>query len=315
MAHLTAGDITPIGHIRETTYGTTPEGSYTYYGAIREGGNITPTDNPNPYVNWRYGSRLYDSYDYVNQQHEAGFTDAIEVYDTADWSDILVYAGLGVTGSLRSRSVIWGYLQNISAADRQYAMKYIGCKTDQLRISADVPGGVVGFDETVLASYRQPEDEATGTVMFPSEPPASTAPAVQWLGGLRMNNTYTYYPQSFSLTIRNNLGRADIYDTDLGKTKAVVLAEGRQEIELEATLWMEDFSHLVRNMDNRDTLRRINLDLTLGLDNPDQLHLVGAFMADGNNQALVQDKQLQTVRYRISSASMTLPTATAQTQS
>lgn len=296
MTHLTAGDITPIGHIAENTYGTTPGGTYTYYGDVREGGNVTPTDNPNPNLSWRYtadGKKTYDAGDYVTQQQDAGFTDAIEVRDQAAWYQVLAYGGISSSStplaSLGSRTVQVGYQK---PGGEEYALTYVGCKTDQLKVSADVPGGIVAVDETVLASYRDP-----GTTTFTTEPVEASAPAVQWVGGVTLAGV-TVYPQSFALSIRNNLGRVQAYDTDLAKSVSIALTEGRQEMELEMTLWMEDFSLMLANMDNASA---VAVTLTLGLYNPVTLTGTARYMADGTNTGLIQDKQTQTVRLRLTS--------------
>lgn len=293
MAHLTAGDITPIGYIQEETYGTTPTGAYTYYGDICEGGNITPTDNPNAYVNWRYGSRRYDPKDHIAQNTEAGFKDAIEARDVQGWQTIITNA-LGTATGLPSRTSIFGFYRG---AEDQYALKYNGCKTNELKISADVPGGIIKFEEDVMASYR---DEAV--ITFPSEPSASTVPAVQWMSGMIMDYSTPIYPQSFSITIKNNLGRADRYNVSLWKNQSRALVEGRQEIELEMTLWMEDFTALVAGMEAHYASSHI-FSLTLGGGHEvssiqHSLYLNCQYMADGNNTPLVQDKQLQTLRFR-----------------
>ncbi len=294
MAHLTAGDITPIGHILETTYGTTPVGTLTYYGDIREGGNITPTDNPNPYLNWRYaanGKRTYDANDYVNQQKDAGFNTAIECRDQAGWSDILKYAGISASStplaSIPSRSVQFGFKQDDGST--QYALTYRGCVTDQLRISADVPGGIVAFDETVLAALRDTSENTFITSIAQTD-----KRAVQWYGGVTLGGN-TIYPQSFSITIKNNLARARAYISGLG-SKTVAMVAGRQEIEVELTLWMEDFTELLYSMENISGYRIMNM--TLGKSEEITLSAYCNPMADGTNQALVQDKQTQTVRLR-----------------
>ncbi len=298
MAHLTAGDITPLAHILEGTYGTTPIGSLTYYGDIREGGNITPTDNPNPYINWRWSGsnkKTYDPEDYVTQQKDAGFTDAIEVRDQAGWSDILKCGGLSNTAapleSIPSRTVQFGFIRDVS--NDRYALTYRGCKTDQLRISADVPGGVVSFDETVLAGMRDLSERT-----FITQPSQIITPAVQWLGGVTLAGA-TVYPQSFSITIKNNIERARAYISGLG-SKSVALLEGRQEIEAELTLWMEDFTELVYNLDNTTISKNRNMTLTLGATEEVTLRGITNVIGDGTNQALVQDKQMQTLRLRLS---------------
>lgn len=300
MAHLTAGDITPIGQITEGTYGTTPIGVFSYYEDVREGGNITPTDNPNPYINYRYaadGKRTFDQNDYVSQQRDAGYNTAIECRDQAGWSTILNYGGLAPNSTplaaIPSRTAQFGYKQDFNSTS--YALTYRGCKTDQLRISADVPAGIVHFDETVLAALRD-----TSETSFITAPTAASVPAVQWVGAVNMyagGVTTTIYPQSFAITIRNNLGRARAYVTGLG-SKTVGLLEGRQEIEMELTLWLEDLTEMLNNMNN--TGERV-LSLSMGTTEAVTLTGTAYMMADGTNHGLVQDKQLQTVRFRMSS--------------
>lgn len=297
MAHLTAGDITPLGFKTESTYGETPSaGNYTYYGDIREGGSITPTDNPNPYVNFRYGRREYDNNDYVVQQQDAGFKTNIEVRDIDGWATILRMGGIRNASTpdrsdLGSRTIFFGY--NKGTLD-QYILKYNGCKTDELRISADVPGGVVTFEETILASYRD-----TQVTTLPSNIATTTGPAIQWVGGVTTTGAdpITLYPQSFSMTIRNNLGRKEAYDTTLGKSKTAALYEGRQEIEFEMVLWMEDFNYMLANMSSPQGYLQFNM--ILGVHNPVRLTINAQYMGDGQNTALAQDKQTQTVRLRV----------------
>ena len=301
MSHITAGDITPIGQIAESTYGTTPAGAFTYLEDVREGGNITPTDNPNPYINYRYtanGKRTFDAADYVSQQKDAGYNAAVEVRDTAGWSAILQYGGLASSdsylASLPSRSVQFGYKQDSN--NTAYALTYRGCKTDQLKIAADAPGGIVKFDEVVMAAIRDP-----GATAFVTAPAASSVPAVQWIGAVNMyanGVTTTIYPQSFTITIKNNLARSRAWDTGASTSKTVALLEGRQEIEMELTLWMEDFAEMLNNMDN--TGGRI-IALSMGTTETVTLTGTAYMMADGTNHALVQDQQVQTVRLRLSS--------------
>lgn len=286
-SHLTAGDLTPIYSANESTYGTEVTPS-AVWGSIGEGMSFQPTDNPNPFMTWRYGSRAFSGTDYVTQQNEAGFKASFEVTDSADAVKRVVDAALASTGtSLPSRTVL--------VCDRADGIRYAGVKTNELKISADVPGGVVKFEETALASYARPDS-------LPLHPPAiPDIPAVQWLGATSLGSA-TIYPQSFSITIRNNLGRAlgNKEIEDEMRSVSIALPEGRQEIEVEMTMWMSNLGLEWGNMFN--SLAWDHLDIHLGRINPILLRLGGLkAVGGGNNTPLVQDKQTETVRLRATS--------------
>ena len=282
--HFTAGDLTPMYIGSETTYGQAPIVVADEYGSIAEGGGFQPTDNPNPHMTWRYGSRAYNRAAYVTQQNDAGFRATFEALDAPGVLHAII--GYAVPAS-HITSLPSKTLHIREGPVTNSALQYVGCKTEELTISADVPGGIVTFEETVFASYSD-------TVTMSSHGMAD-APAIQWTGGIILGNS-TYYPQSFKLTIRNNLSRVYGYDPDQGSiTKA--LLEGKEEIEFEMTLWMEDLTWLLGAMKNETVIG--NIVITMGTITPRKITLTGLnYVADGSNTSLIQDKQLQTVRFR-----------------
>ena len=289
--HMTAGDLSPMMYGNETTYGTEAATSACYGAIAAEGGQFKPTDNPHPHMTWRAGSRTFSRSNYVTQQNEAGFQATFEVPDDNGLlATIIGYAHASdYTNSLPSRTVA------IRDKAQANTLKYIGCKTEELTISADTPGGVVRFDETVFASYS-----SSGSLNSISN---GTNPAIQWTGGLILGDS-NYYPQSFKLRIRNNLGRVYGYSSGQSITKA--LLEGREEIDFEMTLWMEDLGWLADNM--WGALAANNIQITLGIKYPKVITLTGLdYACDGDNTGLVQDKQLETVRMRATGLSIASP--------
>lgn len=300
MAHITAGDLLPIIQWIENTYNT-PTGNPKYYGDIAEGGGFTPTDTLNPYISWRYGSRSYIPINYVNQQLDAGFTASLEVRDVAGWTDIVKYAwgvsGTSVAtaayGALPSRSE--AFLVRTGASTYE-GRRYTGCKTDSLTISCDEPGGIVKFEETVLAG------SATAYNTLPSgtdwDP---TIPAVQWTGPVTIAGIGEIYPQSFKLSINNNLERVRIPGTP-ATTGALI--EGRREMILELEVWMEDLAYFRASVDTAAEASRI-VTFTLGSQYPFEITAAGIIMREGQHSSLVQDKQKETIRLRCDGAYMT----------
>ena len=301
--HLTAGDLAPITMQVENTYNV-PSGAEILCGDVRDGGKFAFTDTPNPYLNWRYGSRSFDPDDYVTQQEDAGFQDSIEVRDISGWHKILEFAlgenGTADYGALPSRTVAEAVRTGASVWQGR---TYHGCKTDSLTVRADAPGAVVQFDESVLASYGEDDNFATPKAVWSS----STAPAVQWLGGITLNGT-ALYPQSFTLTVSNNLDRKRAPNNpNGGGTYTYALLEGRREIEAEFDLWMEDLAFVRSAIGNGEPG---DIVLTLGLTNPKTVTLSGVrWMADGTHPDLIQDKQRQTLRFRVSAVSIEDPEA------
>lgn len=305
MAHITAGDLLPIIQWNENTYGTAT-GDPKYYGDVAEGGGFTPTDTLNPYISWRYGGRSYDPANYVNRQLDAGFQASLEVRDVAGWTDILKYALGGTTsapatspyGALPSRTAAF-FIRKASGSHE--GRRYTGCKTDSLTVKCDQPGGIVRFEETVLAS------SAVGFSTVPSGTAWDPAgAAVQWTGGTKIGST-TIYPQSFSLTISNGLERVHYPGSVTGVlgspayTGAII--EGRREITLEMELWLEDLTYFDQSVSATATAAT-TVQLTLGAAVPYKLTVTGIVMREGQHDALIQDKQRQTVRLRCTEATM-----------
>lgn len=303
MTHLTAGDILPLAYKNESTYGT-PSGDYAYYADLKgDSGNFTPTDAPNPYVAWRSGSRTYNNQDYVRTDLEAGYTDVLEASDKTGWDNIIKNAiGGATTGAiittLPSRTMTLGVRKGTSNA--WDTLTYYGCKTDRLEIRCDQPGGIVEFDETVMASYGA--KASVGTVPIPISVIGNRP--VQWVGGVTVNGT-AIYPQNLRLTINNNLGRVKgPVSANSDKAGTVALVEGRQEIELAMDVWMEDLAAVAdAGVDFDGALANAaeikTVAFSLGISKPANISGDGYFMADGQHPGLVQDKQMQTLRFRM----------------
>lgn len=305
MSHITAGDIFPIATKSESVYGT-PTGTYAYYADVKgDGGSFTPLDNPNPYVAWKGGQRNYNITDYVPTNYEAGYTDVLEVMDKAGWEAILTNA-LGSTDNsliqfLPSRTTAISVQKGDYTA--QYdTLTYYGCKTDRLEIRADQPGGVVEFDETVMASYSAKSSGAS-----PAVAASNTHPAVQWVGGVLIDNT-AIYPQNLRLSINNNLGRVKGPVTaNSGKAGTVGLVEGRIEAELQMDVWMEDLGAINENGPGFTGPAQSHLvEFTLGIANAVDVRVNCYYMADGQHPGLIQDKQIQTLRFRASEIEYTV---------
>lgn len=289
MAHITAGDLSPVTYLIENEYGT-PAGTAQYYADIAEGGKFTIQDNNNPYLAWRYGSRSFDPADYVTQQRDAAFNAILEARDAQGWQRIIVNA-VGTGGGTAPYGPLPSRTEQIHVrTDRNVwqGRRYYGCKTDSLTIKADAPGSIVQFEENVLASYADDND-----LQAPLESWASGTPAVQWLSGAKIGTTQIY-PQSFSLSISNALGRK--YKPTNGQAITGALLEGRREITAEFDLWMEDLANIRASIANGSVA---NIELTLGIAAPVKITLTGVcWMADGDYSDLVQDKQREKLRFR-----------------
>ena len=224
----------------------------------------------------------------------------MEVRDKVGWEAILSNAmGTNTTTGtprLPSRTTTL----RVKAGNAYDKLEYRGCKTDRLEIRADQPGGVVEFSETVLASM------STYTPAQPYTPPAlPPRSAVQWVGGVKMAGL-DIYPQNFRISINNNLGRVKGWEGRIGRPCTVGLTEGQLDMELSFDLWMEDLDYIGLNTTN-GSVEYYTFKMTLGLENPVELTLYGSPMYDGQLHSLIQDKQMETVRYRIENISYTIP--------
>lgn len=290
--HITAGDLTPVTIQTESAYGT-PDGPVTLYGDVAEGGRFTFRDTANPYLNWRYGSRSYDPNDYVTRQKDAAFSAVLEVRDVSGWEQIITNA-VGIGGTTSGDPLLPSRTEEIYVkdGDQWSGRAYNGCKTDKLTITADAPGGIVRFTEEVLASKSDPVYKNRAEAAWSS----SSAPAVQWMNGITVAGT-EIYPQSFEISITNNLDR-DRAPNNTGKAITAALLEGRREIEFQADVWMEDLAYINNAISNADVSGSVVI--TLGIEEPVTLTLSGVrYMADGTLPDLIQDKQRQTLRFRV----------------
>ena len=110
---------------------------------------------------------------------------------------------------------------------------------------------------------------------------------------------------SICLTINNNLGRVKgPVSANSDKAGTVALVEGRQEIELAMDVWMEDLTAVAdAGVDFDGALTNAaeikTVAFSLGISKPANISGDGYFMADGQHPGLVQDKQMQTLRFRM----------------
>lgn len=302
MAHLTAGDLAPIGAANEITYGT-PVTTPTYYADAKgDSGSITIQNTPTPYVAWRAGSRSFDPADYVAQQRIAAYSDVLEVRDATGWTAIVANACGTASGTqdqpgtLPSRTSFIGVVPSSNVADN--GLMYAGCKTNELTIKGEAPGAVVAFEEKVMASYVTAVELDDYTFSSPS------AHAVQWVGGVTMDaGATTIYPQNFQISIRNNLDRVLAYDATKGGSYTADLPEGHREIEMEMEVWRED----LRDVWAADGIgTHTDITLTLGTAKPYRIALTSvATLSDGNISPLIQDKQKTTLRFRATGLTIT----------
>lgn len=296
MAHITAGDISPITYRTESTYGTPDTSVRKYYGDVAEGGKFTVQNSNNPYLSWRYGSRSYDPGNYVTQQQDAAYSDVLEVRDLNGWTAILKYA-LGTDTGTEDYGELPSRTSDIfvrTGAGTYQGIIYRGCKTDSLTIKADAPGGIVKFEESVLAS-----ENLTSDISTPLSQWSVAGPAIQWRAAVTIGAN-TIYPQSFSITINNNLSRSYAPRQTSGPEATTgALLEGRREITAEFDIWMEDLSNIRASLMNNQPG---NIVMVLGTQYRVQLTLSGVrWVADGSSYPdFIQDKQREVLKFRAS---------------
>lgn len=304
--HLTAGDIGRVSRYNESSYGQPSSAGLTVGYVKGEGGSFTPTDNPQQYVSWRSGNRSYSANDLVAQNHEAGYTAILEILLSSNGPLYMLGDALGTitgteaVGALPSKST--HVTVRTPGTDDLTIIKYVGCKTDRLVVKADQPGGIVEFQETVMASYGYTKSSTAAGDAFND----LAYPAVQWLNGVTVDGT-AVYPQSFELTINNNLGRVKGLVTAAEDSPwpnqqipaTVNIVEGRREMEFSMDVWMADLARL-KEAQAEGIPANKTIVLTLGNGQyARQLTLTAQPLLDGNNHALVQDKQMETLRYRV----------------
>lgn len=289
MAHLTAGDILPLAGKDESSYGV-PSGTAYYYADLAgQNGSFTPMDSVTPYIAWRSGDRSYSYGDHTPQQVIAGYKAVLEVRDGALWNRILGGAlgtnnGTTALGALPSKTIQVG-----TAGGAGSTITYYGCKTDELTIKMDTPGGVITFEETVMAKRVD-----YGTVAAFNPTLANGLHALQQHGAFTINGVEVY-PQRFAIKVRNNLERVLGWDSTLGEANTVALAEGRREIELELELWREDITRMeaafnATKVPSAAVRMGYNLSKSISVNNL-------AYIPDSVSP-LLQDKQTEVVRFR-----------------
>ncbi len=68
-------------------------------------------------------------------------------------------------------------------------------------------------------------------------------------------------------------------------------------MELEADVWMEDLDLIADDISNASITG--NVVITLGISNKVELRAIVKWMSDGTHPDLIQDKQRQTLRFRV----------------
>lgn len=310
MTHLTAGDISPLYETTEATYENPAGGVTSYYADLKgDNGSFTPTDNPNMNIAWRHDSRAFNIADNVPTCLDAGYTDVLEARDASGWEKIIKYA-IGDDGTtagtprLKSRSTEL----LVKESDRQEGLMYVGCKTDRLEIKCGQPGGIVEFNETVLAAYSRIRQHSTRPEY---DPPValSSLPALQWMNGVTIGST-AIYPQNFRISINNNLGRVRGWDELIGIARTVGLPEGRLEMEMEMDVWREDLGQIaLAPTGDSGAIMAQTITLTLGINNPKELHMYAVPMLEGQYSPFIQDKQMETLHFRIESMYIATPSS------
>ena len=321
--HLTAGDIGRISRYNESSYGQPDSTGFTIGYVKGDGGSFTPNDNPNQYVAWRSGNRSYSAHDLVAQNHEAGYTAIMEALASSSALSYIISDALGTdtgteaVGALPSKTVHLP-IRTPGASSAYHQMDYLGCKTDRLVVKADQPGGIVEFQETVLASYGYIKALSAAGDSFQD----TNYPAAQWLNGVTVDGT-AVYPQNFELTINNNLGRvkgmvtaaADSPWPNQQIAATVQIVEGRREIEFSMDVWMDDLARIAEAQAQGIPATE-TIVLTLGTGSgAKQLTLTAQPLLDGNNHPLIQDKQMETLRYRVTDILVSAPSTNSPTAS
>lgn len=295
MAHLTAGDIKPLAGKDETSYGV-PSGTAYYYADLAgQNGSFTPMDSVTPYIAWRSGDRSYSYGDHTPQQVIAGYKAVLEVRDLANWTRIFGGAlgtnfGTTALGALPSKTV-----QVCTSGGAGSSITYYGCKTDELAVNIDTPGGIVTFEETVMAKRVD-----YGTVADYNPTLADGTHAVQHRGAVTINGVEVY-PQRVSIKVCNNLERVLGWDSTLSEANTVALAEGRREIELELELWRED----ITRMENAFNATKVpSAAVRMGYNLYRSISLNNLAYIPESVSPLLQDKQTEVVRFRATEITM-----------
>ena len=287
MAHLTAGDIRPLAGKDESSYGV-PSGTAYYYADLAgQNGSFTPMDSMTPYVAWRSGDRSYSYGDHTSQQMVAGYKAVLEVRDGANWNRILGGA-MGTNNSTTPLAALPSKTIQVGISSGE-CITYYGCKTDELTLRIDSPGGILTFEETVMAKRVD-----YGTVAYFDPSIYDGVHAIQQRGPVTINSVEVY-PQRLALKIRNNLERAIGWNATLNQTDTVALVEGRREIELELELWRED---LTRLEDAFKATKVPSAAFRVGYSAIKSISVNNLAYIPDSVSPLLQDKQTEVVRFR-----------------
>jgi hypothetical protein len=182
-------------------------------------------------------------------------------------------------------------------------------------MSVAKPGDIILFDAEVLAQYAclvggSPPTTVTGlqSLTLGSQEASPSSVALQWAYPWTMTpngvSPFTMYPESWKLTIKNNLARGPGSKTGADGAQYHLteqLHEGVQDIELEAVLFVEDLVHITNMLANKkvDSLSTVIGGNTITLTN-------GNYVVDGGAwPELVQDIHKHTVKWRFTGVTVT----------
>ena len=114
--------------------------------------------------------------------------------------------------------------------------------------------------------------------------------------------------KAFRISINNNLGRVRGWDDEIQKACTVGLAEGRLEMEMEMDVWREDLGEIFKASAGAAGANVAQaITLTIGTVNPKELHLYATPKLDGQYSPLIQDKQMETLHFRVDSLYLATP--------
>jgi len=262
----TAGELGSLFFLKEVDYGKTPTGT------MKAGLYSTAwqrQDDKHRYRQYLPGSRSYDVNTSVDQGNDVAFSVSGPLRAATvgiDWAEPLISGAFGIpsgssiaTGDLDilpSYSILM-QLGSTAKANLEQVL-YNGCKVNTLNISADQPKAVIAVNATVFAQFAeklaaskatklQTMDITTATDAITSRPAA-----IQWNSGIKVGTT-DFYPESWSISVDNGLGRTSgpLIGADTNTYVGTrCLTEGQRNITLSMVCWFKDYKIIEDQLDN-----------------------------------------------------------------
>ncbi|MFA6803787.1 MAG: hypothetical protein WCR24_04760 [Candidatus Methanomethylophilaceae archaeon] len=145
MSVRTKGSLNGFTIRPETTYGTFATGGTSKYAGTLV--SLDPGDNLNPEQDPSEDSLIFS--DVVFLDREFGFTAKFRHPKSSTWYDWITYAVGALTGVQKT---LPSFSARVSVGDDEN-LCYVGCKVNQLTISADSVGGLLNFSADIYARY------------------------------------------------------------------------------------------------------------------------------------------------------------------